>query len=453
MKTHQKRNLLTLIILVGVLITSCVKSDEFDLPEVTTTDPGITANTTFKAVKERFEQEGEMATFNETEPLYIEGYVISSDKAGNFYKHIIIQNKTDESSDATYPRMGLRIDLNTTSLYEKYELGRKVYIKLNELSIGMSHGVLVIGKSTNGKISQIPAYLVDDVVIRSTEITTITPKATTVSTLIENDINTLIQLTDMQFTSANLSQTYAGESHDRFSGDRNIESCVDGSSMLLSTSTFSDFKSVTLAQGNGTITAVLSKDFSGKNTIVLIRDRDDIVFDGSRCQALFQEEFQHVQDNTDFNFEGWINFAETGTKLWSEQEFGGNGYAEFGAFHSGDQSNISWLITPGIVMDSQIGESLTFKTAQHHISSKENTLEVFVSTNFDGANVLAATWKPIGATLATGNDSNYKFINSGSIDLSSYSGTLYLAFKYTGSGKDSDLDGAYMVDDIKIVAQ
>ena len=444
-------NILPVLILLVILITSCVKSDAFDLPELTVIEPNITANTTFKAVQERFEQEKKIATFNETEPLYVEGYIISSDKAGNFYKHIIIQNKTDGSTNATHPRMGLKIELNETSLYEKYELGRKVYIKLNGLSVGMSHGVLVLGKLSHGEITQIPPYLVNDAILRSTEVAIITPKTTTIATLTTTDINTLIQLTNMQFTSAIVSQTYAGESHDRFTGNRKIESCLDGSSIVLSSSTFSDFKSVTLPKGNGTITAILTKDFSGKNNVLLIRDRDDILFDDSRCQSLYQEDFQNVQDNTDFNFDGWINFSEAGNKLWSEQEFNGNGYAEFGAFHSGDESNIAWLITPSITVEQ--GATLTFKTAQHHISSIENTLEVLISTNFNGENVLAATWQAVTTTLATGDDDAYKFIASGNIDLSSYTGTLYIAFKYTGSGKDSNLDGAYMIDDIKVVAE
>ena len=34
------------------------------------------------------------------------------------------------------------------------------------------------------------------------------------------------------------------------------------------------------------------------------------------------------------------------------------------------------------------------------------------------------------------------------IDVSSYSGNLYVAFKYVGSGNDNSLDGGYFVDDV-----
>ncbi|HMQ43462.1 MAG TPA: choice-of-anchor J domain-containing protein, partial [Mariniflexile sp.] len=111
-----------------------------------------------------------------------------------------------------------------------------------------------------------------------------------------------------------------------------------------------------------------------------------------------------------------------------------------------------WLISPGINMNAQTNEYLNFKSAQHHLDSPNNKLEVFVSTNFNGSNVLAATWVPITASLASQSNAWYEFVDSGLINLSSYTGTLYVAFKVTGSGTDTTLDGAYQIDDFKIIA-
>jgi len=41
----------------------------------------------------------------------------------------------------------------------------------------------------------------------------------------------------------------------------------------------------------------------------------------------------------------------------------------------------------------------------------------------------------------------------GLVDVSSYSGTLYVGFKYTGSGTDTSLDGGYFVDDVLFLKQ
>jgi len=282
MKKYKKLQQIIFLSFVGILINSCVKSDDFSLPDVSITEPNITANTTFKAVKERFKQQGW-----KEEPLYIVGYIVSTDKAGNFYKHMVIQNRKEDRLDINNPRMGLGIELNATSLYEKYDIGRKIYIKLNGLSVGKSHGVLVIGKVTNNKISRIPTNEIDKVIFRSSEIETILPKIVTIETIVDNDTNTLIQLESMQFITSDLSKTYAGESNDSYMGERILESCNNRDSILLSSSVYSDFKSIIVAQGQGTIMGVLTNNFLGDTPTILIRDRDDIVFNQDRCPPLF----------------------------------------------------------------------------------------------------------------------------------------------------------------------
>ena len=77
-----------------------------------------------------------MHTFdiNENAPTYIEGYVVSSDATGNFYKKLIIQDKSEN------PTAGIEIVLNKTSLSETYDIGRKVYVKLDGLSVSYDDG-------------------------------------------------------------------------------------------------------------------------------------------------------------------------------------------------------------------------------------------------------------------------------------------------------------------------
>jgi hypothetical protein len=40
----------------------------------------------------------------------------------------------------------------------------------------------------------------------------------------------------------------------------------------------------------------------------------------------------------------------------------------------------------------------------------------------------------------------------GLIDVSSHTGTLYVAFKVVGSGTNTTLDGAYQIDDFSMIA-
>jgi hypothetical protein len=155
-----------------------------------------------------------------------------------------------------------------------------------------------------------------------------------------------------------------------------------------------------------------------------------------------------IDFNADFDFPGWTNFAETGTRKWIERDFNNSGYIQFSPFGSGQASNIGWAITPKFSIGDGQGATLSFSSASNFVDDANNKLEVFISTNYDGTNVLAATWTPLNATVANNTTNGYIYIPSGEIDLSSYSGEINIAFKVTGNG--NTLDGLFQVDDIKI---
>ncbi|TEB41107.1 DUF5017 domain-containing protein, partial [Flavobacterium circumlabens] len=79
--------------------------------------------------------------------------------------------------------------------------------------------------------------------------------------------------------------------------------------------------------------------------------------------------------------------------------------------------------------------------------------EIYVSENFDGSNIKKAQWTKLTAKIATQSTPSRQFISSGAIDLSPYSGKINIAFKYIGSGKDKTLNGAFMIDDVKIYGE
>jgi hypothetical protein len=163
----------------------------------------------------------------------------------------------------------------------------------------------------------------------------------------------------------------------------------------------------------------------------------------------FSEDFQTATTNTDLDFTDWTNFAEQGTWKWREKTYSGNGYAEFSAFGSGSAVNEVWLVTPAIDIAGKSNPVLKFKVAQHHldVDSPDNSLEVFVSTDYDGTNVLAATWTVLNADIPTSSVSWYEFVQS-TINLTPYNGEIHIAFKFKGSGTNTTLDGAFQVDDV-----
>ncbi len=178
------------------------------------------------------------------------------------------------------------------------------------------------------------------------------------------------------------------------------------------------------------------------------KDNDFSVITSNKI--LFQEDFNDAEDDTDFNLSGWTNFSEVGTKIWSEQSFSGNGYAEFSSFGSAQAVNVAWLVSPEINMDTQENEKLVFQSAQNFLRSRDNTLELLVASNYDGNNITSADWINIPIVTPTPETERYLFIPSGIVDLSAYNGKLHFAFRVKGSGTNNNLTGTYQIDNIRI---
>ena len=88
-------------------------------------------------------------------------------------------------------------------------------------------------------------------------------------------------------------------------------------------------------------------------------------------------------------------------------------------------------------MNAQDGEILTFQTEHAFPDAGHDPLDVLISTNFDGTEggIAAATWTPLDFMVSYIEDYGnwYTFTGSGDVDISSYTGTGYIAFRYTGS--------------------
>lgn len=178
---------------------------------------------------------------------------------------------------------------------------------------------------------------------------------------------------------------------------------------------------------------------------------DDIKNPAIEPFYFYQDFISNTADGEDLDIEGWTNFAEAGTVKWQQGIYSGSKYAEFSGYQSGQPSNIGWLISPPINMDAKANEKLAFDVAQAYVSSSSNSIELLVSKNFDGVNVLDATWKSIPFNKPPLNfDTNFDFFSSGVIDLSGYTGNIYLAFKVRSSGTNFSLDGTYEIDNIRI---
>lgn len=169
--------------------------------------------------------------------------------------------------------------------------------------------------------------------------------------------------------------------------------------------------------------------------------------------SFFSENFQNIQTGTVLDIADWTNFAEKGSVKWKETTFRNEGYAQFNTFGvTTDIACVAWLISPKINVTNYTDFGLTFQTAQNFVSDNGNKVEVYIATDYDGTNVLSANWIKIDAIIANKDTKGYTFINSGAINISEFNstGTINVAFKATGSGSNTNLDGLFQVNDVYV---
>jgi hypothetical protein len=272
---------------------------------------------------------------------------------------------------------------------------------------------------------------------------------------------------EMQLHLNELGSAYA-YFHGSASVNRTLFNCDTESVIIMRNSGYADFANLEFPQGKGSVIAVLG---SYNDTPQLyIRDTDDLSLIGERCDPeildcgiaaaqgtdnLFSEDFETQATGNPISGNGWTNYIQKGTQTWeSYTSTGGNPSlgvsARIGSYQSGDASTIAWLITPQIDFDAQTGETLVFKTSNSY--SDGSNLQLLFSTDWDGdeAHITDANWGLLPAAyIVQDSDSYSDWFESGVVDLSCAEGTMYIAFKYSGSG-DADFDGTFELDEISI---
>lgn len=441
------------IVLLGIatILSSC--AEEFNVPELKCNQPDLKVNRTVEEVR---------AVTNSIVTQYpyddiIGAYVVSSDEEGNFFKTISFQTL----ATPTIPAMGFSVPVDASNTYIDFRLGNKVYIKMKDQYTDIYYGGMRIGniyvnaynEGGVGRISPNDYKKVLNASCTMIDESLLVKQLTVGEALDDAKLNTLIELKDVQFTEAALGRHYYEESNDVGGATNWNLRDKAGNQIIFRTSGYADFAGHLVPQGSGSVHGILTK--FGTDYQLMVRSEKDIVMTGSRSVPFFTEDFQLVKNNVNFALPGWSNVVEKASKLWKSMVYGSNGYAEFNTTSTSAAENVAWLISPKIDLKDYKNVVLSFRSAQHDlkIDSAFNTLEIYVSTNFEGSNLSQAKWIKLDAKVASLSTPAREFISSGGIDLSSYSGNINIAFKYIGSGKNKTLNGAFMVDDIKIFGE
>ncbi|HET8737844.1 MAG TPA: DUF5689 domain-containing protein [Pricia sp.] len=260
-----------------VLLFACVKSRDFDPPPTDCT-ADLAANATYAEVKALYVDQ----TIQIQQDLIIEGYVVSSDAAGNFFSVLHFQDLPAN------PTEGFEIEFDVRDSHLFYPVGSKIFIKLKGLYLGKSKDVFKIGgvftSFGNASVGRLPAPVVDMHIFVSCDGTAdIEPSLVSLPDIPKNYTNTLVRLENVEISEAELGQPFAVE---REETERSLLDCNDNE-IVLRNSGFSDFQSEILPEGKGSITGILLRENDSYS--LAVRDLNDIAFDQERCQELVDE--------------------------------------------------------------------------------------------------------------------------------------------------------------------
>lgn len=431
--------------LLIVVSGSCKK--QFDHPPSEVIDPGEKINVS--QIRARVPASSTIHRFSGDTSLYCT--VIADESSGSFYATIFVRDDDQQAIQVNLLERG--------GIYA----GDRIAIRLDGVSVRNASGCFMLDSISRSEH-----------VVKISSGNKVRPKTTTITQVMDGlnsgpDMQSdLITLSGMEFIFAHRSVPFA-DHISRTRKDHILTSCT-GNTIALSVSGFADFAAKPTPQGNGSISAILIR--YDQTYRLELRSNADLTMNDPACtfstaaSGTFQlsattkfveEPFDEVNDQSEFNQEGWINFAESGAVRWKGNLKGDNYRALRMTAYGSAEKTVTWLITPPIEYSAT--KKISFKTGVEYF--KKGHIEpvmAFVTTDFDGKNLSSANWTALReADYANMSDGNYNgpggLRSSGEIMLGSIpllaagNSTFCLAFRYTG---EPGFDTNVYLDDVVV---
>ena len=310
-----------IVFLFFVMVTGCAPKNNFDEINVFC-EENLLANATYAQVQDLYQ--GELLQIQED--LVIEGYIVSSDKAGNFFSTLYFQN------ELINPTAGFQIEIDLFESHLLFDVGQKIIIKTKGLYLGKKKDVFVLGGTFSGfgstTVGRLPGLKIpehifracenfEDVIANNVEIENITSAYT----------NTLISIDSLQFLVDDFGKFFAEPEKET---ERILEDCNSNQIILLN-SGFADFQSEIIYETNGKITGVLLRE--NNDYFIAIRDLSDLEFSNERCEdiretsnQIFFSELADPNNNSSARFIELFNASEKTIDLrdWSIHRYTNN---------------------------------------------------------------------------------------------------------------------------------
>jgi hypothetical protein len=374
----------------------------------------------------------------------IEAYVTSNDSEGNFFKSISFQDVPTASGTP----IGFSVSVNKSMTFaDGFYPGRKVYIKLKGLAIGMIFGSLQIGildsTTTTGIAGIEPLdyqkYLFPSATVLKED--DLVRHMTLANSKLDVNQNTLLEVDNVQFANSSLGRTYFDIDSGGYATNQTIEDPNIGTTNICRISQYAPFSIHHIPNGKGSIRGVMTKYNSDYQ--FLVRYENDFKLTGARLVPVLNEDFSN-------GIVAWNAYSVSGAQVWAQTTYGNPSLgALMSGYSSGNQANEDWLISPAMNLTSYTSATLTFDTAAKFGG---NLLKIYLSRNYTGSGIpTAATWTEFTGTLSSVTG-NFVWTNSGNINISSFTGAanskVYLAFKYTSTTSAAP---SWELDNVKII--
>ncbi len=127
----------------------------------------------------------------------------------------------------------------------------------------------------------------------------------------------------------------------------------------------------------------------------------------------------------------WTNVAVTGDKSFYSTSYSGETYAAMTGYKGTQPPFDAWLISPPVKIDECESKILTFDTQVNGYGSTTTEFKAYILTSNDPANATKTLLSPSYPAAPASGYSGW--VASGDLDLSSYSGEIYIGFNYTAA--------------------
>lgn len=144
-------------------------------------------------------------------------------------------------------------------------------------------------------------------------------------------------------------------------------------------------------------------------------------------------------------YSGWSVLKVKGTVEWKVKDFNKNKFLEATAFNLTAGEYETWLVSPALNVTGAKVKTVSFDAAMGYWNDN-TSLEAYVMT--DSLNTKGDAVK-ITANVPTNGFAQWGWYNSGTIDLSKYSGKIYIGFKYKATTTDPTKVATFRIENFK----